>query len=128
MSDASTNDTSDAPLLYTADQAAALLQISPSWLRKKATARAIPCTFIGKHLRFSTNDLALIITAGAHTPATSNVSDQPSPAPPGLTSNDMGSVHGGPAPRAGPDHNPNTRRNSYGLGRKAWRPVAGALP
>jgi excisionase family DNA binding protein len=40
--------------LYTAEQAAQLLQVSPSWLRRKATARAIACTFIGKHLRFST--------------------------------------------------------------------------
>jgi excisionase family DNA binding protein len=58
-----------APLLYTAEQAAALLQVSPSWLRKKATARTIPCTFVGKHLRFSRNDLDMIITAGAHNPA-----------------------------------------------------------
>jgi excisionase family DNA binding protein len=62
------SDHRETPLLYTADQAAALLQISPSWLRKKATARAIPCTFIGKHLRFSPTDLAMIIAAGAHTP------------------------------------------------------------
>jgi excisionase family DNA binding protein len=57
-----------APRLYTAEQAAALLQVSPSWLRKKATARAIPCTFIGKHLRFSVTDLSAIIAAGAYTP------------------------------------------------------------
>jgi excisionase family DNA binding protein len=56
-----------APRLYTAEQAAELLQVSPSWLRK-ATARAIPCTFIGKHLRFSATDLAAIIAAGAYTP------------------------------------------------------------
>ncbi|MFF5292997.1 helix-turn-helix domain-containing protein [Paractinoplanes globisporus] len=51
--------------LYTAEQAAELLQVSPSWLRRKATARAIACTFVGKHLRFSTDDLKSIITAGA---------------------------------------------------------------
>jgi excisionase family DNA binding protein len=62
------SDHCDVPLLYTADQAAALLQVSPSWLRKKATARAIPCTFIGKHLRFSPTDLAMIIATGAYTP------------------------------------------------------------
>ncbi|GAA1810821.1 hypothetical protein GCM10009682_35510 [Luedemannella flava] len=55
-------------LLYTAEQAADLLQVNPSWLRRKAIARAIPCTFIGKHLRFSANDLTMIITMGAHTP------------------------------------------------------------
>ena len=56
--------------LYTAEQAAALLQISPWWLRRKATARQVPCTFVGKYLRFSTADLEHIIRAGAH-PATS---------------------------------------------------------
>ena len=59
----------EAPLLYTADQAAALLQVSPSWLRRKATARAIPCTFVGTHLRFSPDDLEKIITAGACMPS-----------------------------------------------------------
>lgn len=57
------------PLLYTAEQAAAMLQVSPAWLRKKATARAIPCTFIGKHLRFSPTDLDIIIQAGTRNPA-----------------------------------------------------------
>lgn len=51
--------------LYTAEQAAELLQVSPSWLRRKATARAIACTFVGKHLRFSADDLQSIIAAGA---------------------------------------------------------------
>ncbi|WFE27613.1 helix-turn-helix domain-containing protein [Solwaraspora sp. WMMD791] len=58
----------DTQLLYTAEQAAVLLQVNPSWLRKKATARTIPCTFIGKHLRFSPTDLKTIIAAGAQTP------------------------------------------------------------
>jgi excisionase family DNA binding protein len=51
--------------LYTAEQAAVLLQVSPSWLRKKASARTVPCTFIGRHLRFSATDLAEIVRAGA---------------------------------------------------------------
>ncbi len=68
MDKPTSNEQHKPPLLYTADQAAALLQISPSWLRKKATARAIPCTFIGKHLRFSADDLTMIISAGAYTP------------------------------------------------------------
>src|SRR2546426_981499 len=53
------------PMLYTAEQAAHLLQVRVSWLRKKATARAVPCTFVGKHLRFSPADLAAIVAAGA---------------------------------------------------------------
>jgi hypothetical protein len=50
--------------MYTAEQAASLLQVSPWWLRKKATAGAIPCTFIGRYLRFTAGDLAEIIAAG----------------------------------------------------------------
>jgi len=57
--------------LYTAPQAAALLQVSPSWLRKKATARQVPCTFVGRYLRFSADDVASILRTGAR-PASSN--------------------------------------------------------
>ena len=63
-------DSSHGPQLYTAEQAAELLQVSPSWLRKKASARAVPCTFIGKHLRFSPADIAIIIAAGEQGPRT----------------------------------------------------------
>ncbi len=51
--------------LYTPTDAAELLAVPESWLRRKAGRRLIPCTFIGKHLRFSTADLAAITTAGA---------------------------------------------------------------
>jgi excisionase family DNA binding protein len=57
------------PVLYTPTQAADLLQVRESWLRRKAAARQIPCTFLGKHLRFSPTDLATIITLHAR-PAT----------------------------------------------------------
>jgi excisionase family DNA binding protein len=49
------------PLLYTPAQAAELLAVKESWLRRKAGRRVIPCTFLGKHLRFSARDLAAII-------------------------------------------------------------------
>jgi hypothetical protein len=39
-------------------------------LRAKAAARAIPCTFIGKHLRFSDDDIAQIMAEGARQPVT----------------------------------------------------------
>ncbi|GAA0986463.1 hypothetical protein GCM10009555_063980 [Acrocarpospora macrocephala] len=42
--------------------------MKPSWLRRKAAARAVPCTFLGKHLRFSRTDLEAIAAAG-HRPA-----------------------------------------------------------
>ncbi|MGI8311791.1 helix-turn-helix domain-containing protein [Saccharopolyspora hattusasensis] len=56
--------------LYTAEEAAYLLRVRPSWLRRKASARAIPCRFLGKHLRFSRSDIAEI--AGIDPPTASN--------------------------------------------------------
>jgi excisionase family DNA binding protein len=56
------------PLLYTPEQAAERLGVKPSWLRRKAAARAVPCTFVGKHLRFSRADVEAIITAGQQLP------------------------------------------------------------
>lgn len=53
------------PVLYTAEQAAALLQVRPSWLRRKATARTVPCRFVGKHLRFARADIDDIAQASA---------------------------------------------------------------
>jgi excisionase family DNA binding protein len=54
-----------ASVLYTPAEAAQLLKVRESWLRKKAAARQVPCTFLGKHLRFSPADVAAIITAAA---------------------------------------------------------------
>ncbi|MDT0263108.1 helix-turn-helix domain-containing protein [Jatrophihabitans lederbergiae] len=58
----------DAALLYTPAQAARLLSVPESWLRKRAGQRLIPCTFLGKHLRFSRRDLTAIADAGARLP------------------------------------------------------------
>jgi excisionase family DNA binding protein len=52
-------------VLYTPAQAAEMLSVKESWLRRKAGRRAIPCTFIGKHLRFSLADLRGITEGGA---------------------------------------------------------------
>lgn len=49
------------PRLYTPAEAAELLSVKESWLRGKAAARAIPCSLVGKHLRFSAADLAEIV-------------------------------------------------------------------
>ena len=57
------------PRLYTPAEAAALLRVPESWLRRRAGRRQIPRTFLGKHLRFSAADLAAIIAAAAE-PAT----------------------------------------------------------
>jgi hypothetical protein len=57
--------------LHTAAEAAGILKVRESWLKTKASARLIPCTFIGKHLRFSDDDIAEIMRAGARQPVTS---------------------------------------------------------
>lgn len=54
--------------LHTPTEAAEILRVRESWLRTKAAARAIPCTFIGKHLRFSGSDILQIKQAGARDP------------------------------------------------------------
>jgi excisionase family DNA binding protein len=56
--------------LHTVAEAAGILKVRESWLKTKAAARVIPCTFIGKHLRFSDADLEEIMQAGAHRPET----------------------------------------------------------
>jgi excisionase family DNA binding protein len=58
-----------APQLHTPAEAARILKVPESWLRKKAGARVIPCTFVGKHLRFSDDDIAEIVQTGARRPA-----------------------------------------------------------
>jgi hypothetical protein len=57
--------------LHTAAEAAGILRVRESWLKTKAAARLIPCTFIGKHLRFSDNDIAENMQEGARQPVTS---------------------------------------------------------
>jgi hypothetical protein len=53
------------PMLFTPAQAAHRLQVRESWLRRRAAQRRIPCTFLGKHLRFSPANLNQIITDAA---------------------------------------------------------------
>jgi hypothetical protein len=52
-------------LSFTPSQAAQLLQVRESWLRRRAARRLVPCTFLGKHLRFSRDDLKSIIACAA---------------------------------------------------------------
>ncbi|GHD27001.1 hypothetical protein GCM10007147_25640 [Nocardiopsis kunsanensis] len=56
--------------LLTPAEVAELLKVPESWLRKSVTARQIPCTFLGKHLRFSSADVEEIIRAGHRNPVT----------------------------------------------------------
>jgi excisionase family DNA binding protein len=53
------------PLLFTPAQAATVLQVRESWLRRRAASREVPCTFLGKHLRFSREDLEQIVADAA---------------------------------------------------------------
>ncbi len=57
--------------LHTAAEAAWILKVRESWLKTKASARLIPCTFVGKHLRFSDSDITEIMRAGARQPVAS---------------------------------------------------------
>lgn len=59
--------------LHTAEEAAGILKVRESWLKAKASARLIPCTFVGKHLRFSDDDIANIMRAGARQPIASRL-------------------------------------------------------
>jgi hypothetical protein len=59
--------------LHTAAEAARILKVRESWLKAKASARLIPCTFVGKHLRFSDDDIANIMRAGARQPIASRL-------------------------------------------------------
>ncbi|SFQ74741.1 DNA binding domain-containing protein, excisionase family [Amycolatopsis arida] len=54
--------------LYTPAEAARTLAVKESWLRRQAGVRAIPCTFLGKHLRFSEDDLREIVRRGRRPP------------------------------------------------------------
>jgi excisionase family DNA binding protein len=56
------------PRLYTPAQAAEILTIKESWLRRQAGQRKIPCTILGKHLRFSDADLNAIARNGRRPP------------------------------------------------------------
>jgi hypothetical protein len=61
-----------ASQLHTEAEAAGILKVRESWLKTKAAARLIPCTFVGKHLRFSDDDIAEIMKAGARQPVTTH--------------------------------------------------------
>ncbi|MEY9969298.1 hypothetical protein ABIA33_007386 [Streptacidiphilus sp. MAP12-16] len=56
-------------LLFTAEQAAILLQIPASWLRKQAAAGHAPCVLLERRLRFARADLDALIAANRR-PAT----------------------------------------------------------
>lgn len=52
------------PILHTPTDAAAILSVKESWLRRRAGQRTIPSTMLGKHLQFSDTDLTEIAERG----------------------------------------------------------------
>ncbi len=54
--------------LYTFAEAAEQLHVPETWLRKKASARAVPFTRLGRHIRFTDEHLGHIVGAGEHPP------------------------------------------------------------
>ncbi len=54
--------------LYTFAEAAEQLRIPETWLRKKASARAVPFTRLGRHIRFTDEHLASIVGVGEQQP------------------------------------------------------------
>lgn len=56
--------------VYTPAEAADILKVPETWLRRQAGLRRIRCTYLGKHLRFSDADLRDIISASARPPRT----------------------------------------------------------
>lgn len=57
-----------ADRLLTTEEAAEILRVSYSWLKKAAQRRDVPCTHIGRAVRFSRAHLEQIIAAGERPP------------------------------------------------------------
>jgi excisionase family DNA binding protein len=54
--------TAETPLLLDLNEAAALLNVTPRWLADRVAARSVQCTRLGRRVRFSREDLDLLIT------------------------------------------------------------------
>ena len=54
--------------LYTFAEAAEQLHVPETWLRKKASARAVPFTRLGRHIRFTDEHLTRIVDVGEQQP------------------------------------------------------------
>ncbi|WP_373294127.1 helix-turn-helix domain-containing protein [Lentzea pudingi] len=70
-------------ILFTPAQAAALLQVRETWLRRRAARRLVPCTFLGKHLRFSRDNLEQIAADAVRPASTASESSARSSGPRG---------------------------------------------
>lgn len=112
--------------LYTPKAAAEVLAVRESWLRRRVAAREIPCTFLGRNLRFSHADLVAIVQAAAQ-PAAQPLVPVPGPgaAPPAAAAprvaRDRAPGCGQPAFTAAPG--PARRRGPNGRIRAAASPA-----
>ena len=59
----------EAPRLYTAGEAAAILRVKQSWLERQAADRKIPFTMLGGSYRFTSAHLEQIIRLHEQAPA-----------------------------------------------------------
>jgi hypothetical protein len=72
----------DAPRVYTADEAAAILRCKPSWLKEQARQWMIPVTFIASSYRWTGAQLDEILALGERRPRTRAAPARPvTPAP-----------------------------------------------
>ena len=55
--------------LYTAEEAAEILRVKKSWLKRQAAARKIPFTMLGRSYRFTSAHLSAIVRMHEQTPA-----------------------------------------------------------
>lgn len=56
-------ETTHEPTLLTLEQAARLLAVPTSWLKQRVSAREIACTRLGRHIRFTRDQVDALIAA-----------------------------------------------------------------
>lgn len=52
-------------ILFTVDEAATRLQVSPTWIYERTRRKAIPFRKLGKYVRFTDDDIRSIVDAVA---------------------------------------------------------------
>jgi excisionase family DNA binding protein len=57
--------TAGPPLLLTVEEAAAALHVPASWLRRRVAEHAVECTRLGRHVRFTHEQLHALIANSA---------------------------------------------------------------
>jgi excisionase family DNA binding protein len=58
-------------ILYTAEEAAEILRVKKSWLKRQAAARKIPFTMLGRSYRFTSAHLSAIVRMHEQAPVPS---------------------------------------------------------